>query len=77
MRIQKYRRGQIQRKLNYRNLLKKYIKHVGYIEGVDYLGEYDRGDEDNDFFNDDEWQEMRKLSEEVFSELKKGKDVYY
>jgi len=55
--------------VDYRGLIKKYIKHVGYIEGVDYLGEYDRGYEENNFFNDEEWQELRKLSQEVYAEV--------
>jgi len=51
--------------MDYRDLLKKYIKHVGEIEGVDYLGEYDK----LDIFTDDEWSEVRKLSDEVYAEF--------
>jgi hypothetical protein len=52
--------------MDYRKLLKKYIEHVGWCEGVSFLGEYDR----TEFFTDDEWKEMREIDNEVLVERK-------
>jgi hypothetical protein len=46
--------------MDYRKLLKKYMEHVGEIEGTYYLGRADRlcG------FTDEEWAELHRLSKE-------------
>ena len=54
--------------MDYRTLLKKYIKHVGEIEGVTYSGEHDYCSK---FFTEEEWAELRKLDTEVYQELLK------
>ena len=51
--------------MNYRYLLKQYIKHVGEREGVSFLGPYER----SDFFSDSEWKEMLEIDKEVLHEL--------
>ena len=44
--------------INYRELLKKYIKHVEECEGINFIDSWE-GD-----FSDDEAKELTKLSEE-------------
>lgn len=48
---------------NYRELLKKYIQHVGDSEGTDFLGDFARNDFgcDPDRFTDEEWAELQRL----------------
>ncbi len=41
-------------------LLKKYINHIGFHEGIDYLRDFDRDDR----FTDDEWAELQRLAKE-------------
>ena len=51
--------------MDYRLLLLKYMAHVGWLEGVDYAGPADRGTGlPADHFTDEEWAELRRLSEE-------------
>jgi len=45
----------------YRELLKKYIDHIGQNEGIDYLGKQ----HDLQLFTKEEWEELVKLSDEV------------
>ncbi len=40
-------------------VLKKYVSHVGYNEGVDFLRDIDKSDK----FTDQEWNYLRSLSE--------------
>jgi hypothetical protein len=46
----------------YRELLKKYIDHIGIQEGTDFLHPKYLDDQ---MFTEDEWVELVKLSEEV------------
>lgn len=51
--------------MDYRVLLKKYIEHVGFHEGIDYIApRY----EDQKLFTKEEWSELIKCSEEVDQE---------
>lgn len=45
--------------MNYRELLIKYIDHVGYREGVTFLS-----DGDSDCFTEEEFAELQKLDKE-------------
>lgn len=58
------------KRMNYRYLLKQYIKHVGEIEGVSYIDQYSK----SDFFSDSEWNEMLELDKEVVNELNLEKE---
>lgn len=51
--------------MNYRYLLKQYIKHIGEREGVSFIGPYEK----SDFFSDSEWKEMIEIDEEAGREL--------
>lgn len=51
--------------MNYRYLLKQYIKHVGEREGVSFIGPYEK----SNFFSDSEWEEMVKIDKEAGIEL--------
>lgn len=53
--------------MDYRELLKKYIAHVGYHEGIDYLRDIDHISESN--LTPEEWAELRRLSEESEVEM--------
>jgi hypothetical protein len=50
--------------MDYRELLKKYINHVGDCEGTTFLGDHDRGDARDFEFTDEEWTELQKLDKE-------------
>mgnify|MGYP001161876540 CR=1 FL=1 len=54
--------------VNYRELLKKYIKHVGENEGVSFIGPHDNW---IGIFDDDEWQELLKIDNEMIKEVEK------
>lgn len=43
--------------MDYRELLKKYIAHVAYYEGIAFLRDMDR----DDTFTDEEWAELKNL----------------
>lgn len=49
--------------MDYKELLKKYIKHVGYTEGVTFIG-WDF----HKIFTKEEWKELARLAEEVGKE---------
>lgn len=54
--------------LNYKQLLKKYINHVGEHEGVTFLSDYDRSSyPEMPIFTDEEWAELKRLDEEEFT----------
>ena len=40
------------------SVLKRYIAHVGYNEGVDFLRDMDKSDE----FNEEEWAYLKSIS---------------
>jgi hypothetical protein len=44
--------------MDYRELLKKYIAHVAYYEGISFLRDMDR---DASLFTDEEWAELKRL----------------
>ena len=46
--------------MDYRELLKKYINHVGECEGITFL----RYGEKPDFITDEEWAELQKIAKE-------------
>ena len=50
--------------MDYRELLKKYIRHVGEMEGIDFLGERWRP---SDHITDEEWKTLNELSEETWN----------
>ena len=51
--------------INYKRLLKKYIRHVGEYEGIDSIDNfYHMGKS----FTHEEWEELVKLSKEVMNE---------
>ena len=52
--------------MDYKELLKKYMKHVGAREGASFV-ESELGDR-SDFFSDEEWKEIRKIDEEITKE---------
>jgi hypothetical protein len=47
--------------MNYRELLMKYMNHVGYHEGIDYT---DDGYE-SDIFTGKEWEAIQRLSRQA------------
>ena len=48
--------------IDYRELLKKYIDHVGQEEGTFFFGEeWDQSDP----FTEEEWNELKKISDEL------------
>lgn len=47
--------------MDYRELLRKFINHVGDCEGVTFLRNVDR----TDWFTDEEWAELQKLRDET------------
>lgn len=47
--------------MDYRDLLMKYIAHVGDRDGMTYLGPKSAPSQ---WINDEEWAELRKLNEE-------------
>jgi len=47
-------------KMDYRDLLQKYIDHIIAIEGTAFLNSNDRGKGD---FSDEEWAELRNILE--------------
>jgi hypothetical protein len=49
--------------MNYRELLKKYIRNVGEWESVTFLSHQP------DYITDEEWAELRKLDAEVIDEV--------
>jgi len=51
--------------MDYKELLKKYIRHVGDLEGVSFLGPQDK----SKFFSDSEWEELIKIDDEVAAEI--------
>ena len=51
--------------MNYKDLLKKYINHVGMMEGIDFLGGPHKGEN----FTQEEWVELKEISNEVLNEL--------
>lgn len=51
--------------INHRELLKKYINHVGVCEGTTYLNDWHQGAYGADF-TDEEWSELQRLDQEVF-----------
>lgn len=53
--------------LFYRNLLKKYINHVGYCEGVSFIGERYRGT-----FTDAEYTALVALDKEAQEDWKRA-----
>ncbi len=59
--------------MDYRDLLKKYMKHVGECEGIDYVGEYDR--HATNIFSDEEWAELRNISDEVYIEIREKSEL--
>jgi len=66
--IREHRLG-IQREKDLVTLLKKYIRHIGDNEGIDYLENscrtHYRGDQE---FTDEEWRQLRALSKEAWDE---------
>ena len=46
--------------IDYKELLQKYMRHVGFFEGIDYIG---TGFKNEEVFTDDEWVELNRLSE--------------
>lgn len=51
--------------MDYRQLLKKYIDHVGEYEGSTFLQDYMRSNyPDMPDFTDEEWAELKKLEDE-------------
>ncbi len=49
--------------IDYRKLLKKYIKHVGSCEGITFLEDY-RRNYSGGIFTDEEWNELGNLEGE-------------
>jgi hypothetical protein len=47
--------------MDYRELLKKYIIHVGHQEGISFINPHMRGN----FFTDEEVAELLKLEREI------------
>lgn len=47
--------------IDYKELLQKYMSHVGFFEGIDYIGP---GFENEETFTDEEWAELNRLSGE-------------
>ena len=54
---------------DYRLLLKKYMMHIGYHEGIDYTRDMDK----SDVLTDDEWILLQKLSHESRYEKNRSK----
>jgi hypothetical protein len=54
--------------MDYRDLLLRYINHVGRCEGVVFLWDGNRHEGD---FSDEEWTELEKLDAEALSNLDK------
>lgn len=50
--------------IDYRSLLKKYIEHVGALEGVDFI----EGNWRSGLFSDEEWAELVVISNETWEE---------
>lgn len=51
--------------MNYRQLLKKYINHVGIAEGVTFLEDFERSSRfDSPNFTDEEWAKLKELEAE-------------
>lgn len=50
------------RPMDYRNLLVRYIAHVGANEGIVYLSNRRR---DTNLFTDEQWAELRRLAKEA------------
>ncbi len=48
--------------LSYKNLLKKYIKHIGYHEGIDFIEGYDH--ECGIEFHPSDWAELERLAKD-------------
>ena len=46
--------------MDYKELLIKYIRHVGHCEGIDFLAKMHYY---NSEFSDEEWEELQKLAE--------------
>jgi PHD/YefM family antitoxin component YafN of YafNO toxin-antitoxin module len=46
---------------NYRDLLKKYIEHVGEEEGITFLGDSRKN---SNIFSEEEWEELKELEYE-------------
>jgi hypothetical protein len=55
----------VDEEIDYKNLLKKYIDHVGSIEGVTFLGCNYRNYSGHTIISDEEWTELQKLDNEV------------
>lgn len=49
----------------HRDLLKKYIQHVGECEGVDFLADHYRP---MDLFTDEEWAALKAVNKETTKE---------
>ena len=45
--------------MDYRELLQKYIRHVGFHEGISFLRDIDR--DASVLFTDEEWAELKRL----------------
>ena len=51
--------------MDYKQLLKKYIEHVAYHEGISYIG---KGCESEDIFTQEEWDHLIELDKQSQSE---------
>lgn len=47
-------------------LLKKYIKHVGYVEGVDFVTSL--SDYRSEWFSESEWEMLKRIANQVWEE---------
>lgn len=50
--------------LDHKELLKKYIDHVGNSEGTTHLNDWNRNAYGNVDFTDEEWEELKRLDKE-------------
>jgi len=49
--------------MNYKELLRKYIRYIYECEGTDFLDVLEKSDFINITFTEDEWDELLKLAE--------------
>lgn len=56
---------------DYKELLKKYIRHVGYWEGVDFIGtQY--YDENTGYFSLEEWNALNDVADAAYDNIKES-----
>lgn len=54
---------------NYRELIKKYMAHVGWCEGIDFIDSYGN----SGCLTDEEFAELQKLSKESHEDVMAGR----